>query len=77
MAAISLRTHAAHFPAAVKNVLVIVSEPADARATASILASIYAANRSACTSSVMETPPSGYARRLLPRRRGPARAAAR
>ena len=65
MAAIAPRTHLAHFPAAVKNVLVIVSELQDARATASILAAIHARESVRLHLLALETPPSGYARSFL------------
>ncbi len=65
MAAISPRTHLAHFPAAVKNVLVIVSELQDPRATAAILATMHARESVRLHLLAMETPPSGYARSFL------------
>jgi nucleotide-binding universal stress UspA family protein len=65
MAATATRNHAAQFPAAVKNVLVVVCGLQDARATARILAGMHAREAIRIHLLAVETPPSGYARFFL------------
>ena len=65
MAAIAPRIHAAQFPAAVKNVLVIASALQDADATARILARMQAREPIRLHVLAVQSPPSGYARHFL------------
>jgi nucleotide-binding universal stress UspA family protein len=65
MAATAARNHAAQFPAAVKNVLVVVCGLEDARATARILSGMHAREAIRIHLLAVETPPSGYARFFL------------
>jgi nucleotide-binding universal stress UspA family protein len=65
MAAIVQQSHLAHFPAAVRNILVIVSGLQDPRATAANLAAMHARDAIRIHLLAIETPPSGYARSFL------------
>lgn len=65
MEATAPRVHAAQFPAAVKNVLVIASSLQDARATARVLARIQAREPVRIHALAVQAPPSGYARHFL------------
>ncbi|MGZ5041755.1 MAG: universal stress protein [Usitatibacter sp.] len=65
MASAAPRIHAAHFPAAVKNVLVVASTSHDAGATARIVARMQARESIRVHVLAVQVPPSGYARHFL------------
>ena len=65
MATIAQRSHVAHFPASVKNVLVIVSGLQDPETTAATLAAMHAKEAMRIHLLASETPPSGYAKFFL------------
>lgn len=65
MASAAPRLHAAQFPAAVKNVLVVASPLQDARGTARILARMQAREPLRIHVLAVQAPPSGYARHFL------------